>query len=367
MTVLLAANTKTLWFVTRGSGAVALLLLTCSMVLGVGVGLRVRTTRWPRFALTNVHRNLTLIAICFVAVHVVTTVVDGYAPISIVAAFVPFASSYRPIWLGLGAIALDLLLALVVTSFARRWIGAGLWRAVHWCAYATWPVALLHSLGTGSDARFGWLSLLGLGCLAAVSLAALTRVALSGGQSLVRLAAAAAAVAVPIAVALWYQSGPAQRGWAKRAGTPSAVLAKGRGGSQPARDVSLAAPPPAAPTSFVSALAGSEQQVQAANGLVTVRLSLRLRGGPRGAARVDLRGVPENGGVAMTASGVSFVPATTRAVYTGRVVALDGQRVVADVRDSAGDRLRLVFDLRIDASSRSVSGVIAAGRRGSDD
>jgi sulfoxide reductase heme-binding subunit YedZ len=357
VTPLLLANAKTLWFVTRGSGVVALILLTCSMVLGVVLGLRARSPRWPRFAFADIHRNLTLLALAFVAVHVATTIADGYAPISVVAAFVPFASSYRPVWLGLGAISLDLLLALVATSLLRHRISPRLWRVVHWLAYAAWPVALVHSLGTGSDARFGWLAGLGFASLAIVALAVLIRVGLGDGPSLTRLGSAVAAVAAPILVFLWYQSGPAQHGWAHRAGTPAAVLAKGTRVASPAGNVSLEQPP-AAPASFASALAGTERELRSPGGLVTVRLSLKLRGGPHGAVRIDLRGVPEGEGVSLTASGVSFVPATTRSVYTGQVVGLEEQRVLADVRDAAGDRLRLDFQLSIDSSTHAVTGVV---------
>lgn len=360
MTPLVLANAKTLWFVTRGSGVVALILLTCSMLLGVMLGLRARSARWPRFAFADIHRNLTLLAIAFVVVHVVTTIADGYVPISIVAAFIPFASSYRPVWLGLGAISFDLLIALVATSLLRHRISPRVWRAVHWLAYLTWPIALVHSLGTGSDARFGWLAGLGFASLATVALAVLVRAGLGKGPSPVRLASAVAAVAAPIMVSLWYQSGPAQHGWASRAGTPAAVLAKGTSATPSGKNVSLEQRPPA-PTSFASALSGTERQLQGSGGLVTVRLSLRLRGGPQGAARIDLRGVPEGDGVSLTASGVSFVPATTRSVYTGQVVGLEEQHVVAAVRDAAGHRLRLDFELSIDAARHSVTGVVTAG------
>jgi len=335
-------------------------LLTSSVLLGIVVALRVRGGRWPRFAVASVHRNLTLLSICFVTVHVVTTVADGYAPISLVSAVVPFTSPYRRIWLGLGAIAFDLLLALVATSLARALIAPRLWRAVHWLAYATWPIALVHSLGTGSDARLGWLSLLGLGCLAAVAVAVLVRVAVGVGDPALRLAGATLAVVVAVTLGLWYQSGPARQGWAKRAGTPASLIARGvrRG-----REVALAVAPPG---SFVSALSGTVRQEQARDGLVTVHLSLRLRGGPGGAARIELRGEPAGEGVALTASGVSFVPATTRAVYTGSAVGLAGSQVVADVRDAAGDRLRLAFDLRIDAVSKSVAGVVSSRTGGGE-
>jgi len=360
VTPLVLANAKTLWFVTRGSGVVALILLTCAMLLGVTLGLRARSARWPRFAFADIHRNLTLLAIVFVAIHVVTTIADGYAPISVVAAFVPFTSSYRPIWLGLGAISFDLLLALVVTSLLRHRISARSWRAVHWLAYLTWPVALVHSFGTGSDARFGWLATLGFASLAIVALAVLVRAGLGAGPSHIRLGAAVAAVAAPVLVFLWYQSGPSQHGWAKRAGTPTTVLLKGTRPASSGGNVSLVQPA-AAPTSFASALSGTEREVQGSDGLVTVRLSLRLRGGPRGAARIDLRGVPSGEGVSLTASGASFVPATTRSIYTGQVVGLDGQHVVVAVRDGAGHDLRLDFRLSIDGRTHAVTGVVTTG------
>src|SRR5205814_7533449 len=141
--------------VTRGSGVVALLLLTAGLILGIVGTLRWRSDRWPRFAVVAIHRNLTLFAIVFVVVHVVSTVVDGFAPIGLKDAVIPFVSRYRPLWLGFGALAFDLLLALVVTSLLRSRIGYRTWKLVHWLAYAAWPIALVHGLGSGSDARFG--------------------------------------------------------------------------------------------------------------------------------------------------------------------------------------------------------------------
>ena len=352
----LLGSSLVLWYVTRGTGAVALILLTASVALGVISAVGWRNRLFPRFAVNAVHRNLTLAAIAFVAVHVVTTVLDAYAPISLVSAVVPFSSSYRALWLSLGAVAFDLLLALTISSLARAWIPARTWRLLHWSAYAAWPIALLHALGTGSDARVGWLVALAIGSLALVGLAAVVR-ALGASRVGVRVAGVAAAVAVPIGVVVWYQNGPSQQGWARRAGTPTRLLASSR---RPAAKQTKAVQPAAPPTSFVSALSGRLSRSSRSDGLVTIHLVLRLRGGPRGAARIDLQGSPGGEGVALTASGVSFVPATTRAVYTGSVVALEGNRVVAEVRDAAGDKLRLGFQLQIDSTAQTVSGVAVA-------
>lgn len=364
MTLLAAAgNTKLLWYVTRGSGVVALLLLTGSMLLGVLSAVRFGRERWPRFAVNAVHRNLTLLSIVFVSVHVVTTVADGFAPIGLKDGLVPFLSPYRTIWLGLGTVAFDLLLALVVTSLLRARIGPRLWRAVHWLAYLSWPVALVHSLGTGSDARLGWLALLGFGCLAAVALAALARIAVGGGHREARLAGAATALLAPLLVFVWYSGGPARHGWARRAGTPGRILTRTAPATVPASSSAtrvLTAATPSAPTSFAARVSGRVGQSQSNAGFVTVRLDLRLHGGPGGAARLDLRGLPAGGGVSLTASGISFVPATTRSVYTGSVVALAGPRVDGVVVDAAGHRLLLHFSLRIDPQAGRVTGHVRA-------
>src|SRR5438128_1799764 len=219
-----ASGPKAMWYLTRGTGVVALLLLTVAVVLGILCSIRWRGERWPRFLVGGLHKNVTLVAVVFVVVHVVTTLLDGYAPVRLKDAVIPFVSSYRPIWLGLGAVACDLLLALVITSLFRARIGVRAWRAVHWLAYASWPVALVHGLGTGSDGRFGWLALTAFGSAAIVAIAVVMRVTRATVAGGLRLAGGAAAVVVPLAIFLWYQSGPLQHGWAARAGTPASLL-----------------------------------------------------------------------------------------------------------------------------------------------
>ncbi|MGN6799969.1 MAG: ferric reductase-like transmembrane domain-containing protein [Gaiellaceae bacterium] len=355
-------SAKELWYLTRGSGAVALLLLTSSVALGVLVSLRSTTKRWPRFAINALHRNMTLIAIAFVGLHVVTTVADGYAPIGLKDALVPFVSPYRPIWLGLGAVAFDLLLALVITSFLRHRIGIRLWRGVHWLAYAAWPVALVHSFGTGSDSRTSWLVLLGFGSLFVVAAAVLVRLVVGSGDVRVRAAGFAAAVAAPLAVFLWWHGGPAQTGWASRAGTPASLMASHR--RVASRTVLTSATQVSAPTSFESPLTGSIRQVRRSDGLLQIVIRLSLGRSPRGQLRIDLRGTPLGDGVSMIASGVSFVPASTRAVYYGSITGLDGSIIAASVKDAVGDTLQLTVRLSLDAASGRASGVVVAGRGG---
>ncbi len=212
------------WYLTRGTGAAALVLLTFSLMLGVINVERFTSARFPRFVVDGWHRTVSLLVCVLLAIHIGTTVLDGYAPIRLVDAFVPFISVYRPLWLGLGAFALDLLVALIVTSLLRGRIGVRAWRAVHWAAYACWPLAFLHALGTGSDVRPGWMTWLALGCAAVVAAAVAVRLADPQTAPRVRAGAAAALLAGSIGVAVWLPSGPLAKGWAAKAGTPSSLV-----------------------------------------------------------------------------------------------------------------------------------------------
>jgi len=194
---------------------------------------------------SGLHRNLSLLTVAFIVVHVVTTVLDAYAPITYLDGVVPFISPYRPIWLGLGALASDIVLALVITSLVRVRIGLKTWRFVHWFAYACFPIAVVHALGTGSDATQPWMMGIVTGCVAAVIIGALWRLwtlapaTKAAGASrnaglfqrfrrshpLIRIAGTAAVIIVPVWTALWAVSGPLAPHWTQRSGTPAPAKA----------------------------------------------------------------------------------------------------------------------------------------------
>jgi methionine sulfoxide reductase heme-binding subunit len=216
---------KTYWYLTRASGAVALILLTLTIVIGIAAVTRAQSRRWPRFAVDAQHRSASLLAFVFLIVHIATAVLDSYAPISLPDAVIPFVGAYRPLWLGLGATAFDLLLAVAVTSLARDRLGHRTWRAVHWLVYAAWPVAVVHGLGTGSDVRQGWMTIVYLACGAAVAAAVLVRMVAGWPQDMAwRLGGAGLLTGFALAVAVWLPSGPLTQGWARRAGTPTQLL-----------------------------------------------------------------------------------------------------------------------------------------------
>lgn len=210
-----------LWYATRATGVVALLLLTMTVALGVAGTARYSSPQLPRMVSAGLHRNVSLLALGVIIVHVVTTVLDPFAPIGFASAVIPFSSPYRPFWLSLGTIAFDMLLALILTSLFRPWLPYRVWRGVHWLAYACWPVALWHGLGTGTDSKLSWLLALDAACVLVVAGAVWWRLRIarpSGGRTIAKVATAAFVLATVAFVAI----GPLQHGWSKRAGTPTA-------------------------------------------------------------------------------------------------------------------------------------------------
>jgi methionine sulfoxide reductase heme-binding subunit len=157
-----------LWYVARGAGVVALVLLTVAIVLGIVARSGRPAAGLPRFAVTLVHRNTSLLAVVLLAVHAVILRLDPYAHLATLDLVVPFRADDGSAWLAFGTVASDLVVAVVVTSLLRHRIGRRGWRAVHWLAYAAWPVALLHGLGTGSDAGQLWVRGTAAGCAVAV-------------------------------------------------------------------------------------------------------------------------------------------------------------------------------------------------------
>lgn len=187
---------QVLWFATRGAGAVSLLMLTGSVVLGLVTVTRFQHAEWPRFFNYEMHRRLSLLSIVFLAIHILAAVFDPFTKLGIAAALVPLASSYRPVPIALGVISLYLFVALIATSLLRRHIGQRTWRVIHWAAYAMWPTAVLHSITSGSDASAAWMIAIDVVCLAAVGMALAWRIA-EGGSNRAQLADVVARPSLP--------------------------------------------------------------------------------------------------------------------------------------------------------------------------
>jgi methionine sulfoxide reductase heme-binding subunit len=216
-----------MWYAARASGYTALVLLSASVVLGVLTSSRESHRDWPRFVVQSLHRNLSLLVGVFLIIHILTAVIDPFAKLSFIDAFVPFIASYRPLWLGLGVVGFELLIAITATSVMRHRLGWRSWRAVHLFAYACWPVAIVHGLGTGTDTKSVWALLLVTACVAGVVAALVWRLGHAGpGYAALRLMGITGSVAATGLLIVWMAAGPLQHGWAKAAGTPADLLAR---------------------------------------------------------------------------------------------------------------------------------------------
>jgi len=380
-----------LWYMTRATGLVSLILLSATVVLGIVASVGWTTERWPRFLSQSVHRNLSLLCIVLIAVHVVTTVVDGFVPISLLDAVIPFQTPYRPLWVGFGAVALDLLLAVAITSGFRRRIGVRAWRGIHWLAYLCWPIALLHGLGSGSDTRLSVALFVTIICAASVVAAVGWRLVTGRGFAPSRrITAAVVGLGTIIVILVVAVTGPLGPGWSRRAGTSPALLAQlnaafastgasstgasstssgssstssGSSSTSSGSSSSTTAPTqPTAPSSsggtvprppFTASVQGT-YQTSAPNrdGQVSVVLTMTPSGATSTPLVVKLIGTAVNGGVAMSSSQITW------GQDTGSVTALQGSTIGATMSGPGGS-LDLTMDLALDQSKGTVTGTVS--------
>jgi sulfoxide reductase heme-binding subunit YedZ len=170
-----AQLTRALWDLSRGTGAVALVMLSLSLCLGVLARSGRTVLGLGRFGVAELHRTAALTGTTLVGVHVVTLLFDPYAQLRLVDIVVPFTGAYRPAWLGLGTLAVDLLFVVVLVSLLRDRLGPRVFHAVHWATYALWPIAVLHGIGAGTDSGTWWFRVLAGACALAFGSSAMWR------------------------------------------------------------------------------------------------------------------------------------------------------------------------------------------------
>jgi sulfoxide reductase heme-binding subunit YedZ len=368
-----AVGGRAFWYLTRASGLVALVLLTATILLGVVASVGWTTERWPRFLSQDVHRNVSLLCLVFIGIHVATTVLDGYVPIGLVDVFLPFHSSYRPIYIGLGALGLDLLLAVLITSALRHRVGYGSWRFIHWLAYLCWPIALIHGLGSGTDTQLPVVLIIEAACTAAVLAAFGWR--MTTGRTLPvggRTAAVVGAVVLTLAIAGFAALGPLRPGWSHRSGTSSALLSElaakngavatgttvpsGASTSTTAPTVT-SGPTPSVP--FTSQVTGTQTQTSPnAQGDIRITLAMHLQNQAATPLTIVLDGAQSGSGVSLSSGTITF------GSDRGQVTGLNGGTVVGTV--STPTPVTLTVTLQVDQQSGglsgSVSGTAGSGR-----
>lgn len=278
-----ASTPSLLWYVGRGSGITAYLLLTFSVVLGIALSRRWYSVHWPRMVVDALHRWLTITFYVFVTIHIVTMLLDPFTHFRVVDVTVPFASTYRPIWLSLGIIATELSIAAGASVWIRKWIGYRAWHVLHLLAYPIFFMSLLHAIGTGTDTKTTWATALYIGSFVLVAGATLWRMievpAWRTGVMVTTIVAALLLVA-------WGVGGPYASGWAHAAGTPTKLLQK----AAAQKGLVLAGTPSAAatPTPSVPQLpANIQDSVSGQTLLNDRRTQVLLRGSGQGTTPID--------------------------------------------------------------------------------
>lgn len=159
------------WYTTRATGLVALILFTLVVTLGTLVANRIGGTIVGRFEINELHRSLSIVAMVFLFIHIMTTVVDSYVPTGWISAFIPLSSTYKSVPIAVGAVAFDLLLAVWISSLLKLRVKNQTWRFIHWFSWLAFASSVLHAYLTGTDAKSG-VGLLVVGACAVVVLGA---------------------------------------------------------------------------------------------------------------------------------------------------------------------------------------------------
>jgi len=149
-----------IWYAARASGVAAYVVLSLVVALGLTLGGKAQSRRWPRFSVEDVHRFGGLLVGSLIGIHVLTIAADSFVSFSLLQLLVPFTSTYRPLWTGLGIAAAELLVALAITNHYRKRLPYSFWRTAHYLNFAVWGLASVHGLMSGTDRGAMWLALL---------------------------------------------------------------------------------------------------------------------------------------------------------------------------------------------------------------
>jgi Ferric reductase like transmembrane component len=361
-------NSQVWWFATRSTGIAALVLLTASMVLGILTSTRYARPKLPRFVTMGLHRNVSLLVLVFLALHIITTVVDSFAPVAWTDAVLPFAGTYRPLWLGLGALSFDLLIALTVTSLLRERLGYRTWRWIHWASYACWPTAVMHGLGTGTDTKLPLFLAVTAVCVGSVIIALWYRLGAGWPEHRgVRVSSAVASVVLPLLALGWWLGGPLQPGWALKAGTPVTLVVHNKPAAGAKTSASAASSPQQLPKPpFTAPLVGSiTQSAPNQSGEIAIRVLATTGAGTSGVLDIVLDGTPsDGGGVSLTGSQVSYGTASQPQQYTGQLSGLNGGVLQIATKNKNGQPMALTVTLNINGTKATGQVSAKAGLAG---
>ena len=356
MILAIVTTPSPLWYISRGAGFVGLALLGAIAVLGLMTASQTRlSARLPRFITVETHRSLSLLAVVVLAIHIITAMMDPFVPITLLDVFIPFVSKYRPVWIGFGAIAIDIGIAVLVTSLIRIKMKQRTWKIVHLLAYLAFFASIVHGLGTGSDSRF----LLGKAFYLVVGAAFLITawiriVDRTQAGSAKRNLSMAVAVVAPLSIVGFSILGPFNSNWAKRANAGISGVFSQSPATTPLALTKNVTPPSSItiPANFTSNWSGNiTESAQNSQG----ELGLRLMG-PLSSLKgyklvVTLMGVPADQGLSMSSSIVEIVSNSGVVAYNGQVTSLNNGAIGFSIKDSAGHSVTLSASVNAGQSS----------------
>lgn len=313
------------------------------------------SARLPRFITVETHRSLSLLAVVVLSIHIITAMMDPFVPITLLDVFIPFVSTYRPLWIGFGAIAIDIGIAVLITSLIRIKMKQRTWKIVHLLAYLAFFASIVHGLGTGSDSRFLLGKVFYLVVGAAFLITAWIRILdKTEAGSKKRILSGTLAVMAPLSVVGFSVLGPFKMNWAKRANAGiSGVFSQSTVTTPVALTKNLTSPSSVSiPSNFTSNWSGSiTESAQNSQG----ELALRLMG-PLGALKgydlvVTLMGVPADQGLSMSSSIVEVVSKSGNVAYNGQVTSLNNGAIGFSIKDNSGHSVTLSASVNAGQSS----------------
>lgn len=153
---LVGTDPKAYWYLSRGSAFVALSLLWLSMALGLLITNKMART-WPGVPVSfALHEFISILGLGFAIFHALILLGDRYIGYTLAQVFVPFSSSYEPLWVGLGQLGVYAMLIVTLSFYVRSHIGQKTWRSLHYVSFLTYFIALLHGIAAGSDSALPW-------------------------------------------------------------------------------------------------------------------------------------------------------------------------------------------------------------------
>ncbi|MDA8209185.1 MAG: hypothetical protein M0Z92_09335, partial [Actinomycetota bacterium] len=337
---------------------IAMVLLALVVILGMVTATKAAPKGFAKFLVPDLHRRLSISAAVFLGVHIVTALLDSFVHIGLAASIIPFVSSYRPVWVGFGAIAFDLLVVVIATSVVRHRFSQGPWKKIHYLSWLVVSFALFHAIGTGSDARVGLVEVVYIALVGVVALAAIFRTATDAQlRKLAKIGGSAVIVAVPVMALGWSLKGPLRTGWAS-ASSSFSLLPKVT--TTTAGTTTTSGGSAGSSNTFVWPVNGGVQgTVSIANGTSgtsTVTLSGTVTG-TADVLTVRLVGQVQQGSLVLQGSSVAIGTASAPNTYTGSVAQAAGSTLVLSLHGAQG---AVTGALAVNVNGSSFSGVLQA-------